>query len=903
MFNALTRRLRRMMVVASATVLATAGLTGIWLTITPPTVASASVPCGNNGAFSVSGQTATCTYKALGADTFTVPTGDNITSIDVTVVGAGGAGGVSTANGPGTPVLGGSGAKVVNDSFAASANDVEAVEVGQGGQAGGSSSGGGASSSVAAGAADQVIAGAGGGGGEDYSGGNAGAQGANPPGCTDGGGLPGSGGIGGVAASSSTCPSGSTRPQSGGSGNGGAGGAGIEGGAVDGAGGAGAGAGTGGTSSDFSGGGGGGYGGGAGGYGGGGGGGGGSTGGTVTLANNGGTSGAIYGQSPGGDGQNGEVIISYQLPNPPTNVTPPTISGTGNPGHTLTCNTTGSDWTGSPSEYGYEFLSGSTVLQGPTENLNTYALTDPNAGQTITCSATASNNGGPSSEAPSSNSIVVTAPLTITAPSPTITYGESVPALTPTYTGLVNGDLAPSTPPVCTTVPASPTSAGSFLTECSGAVDSDYTISYATGTLTIDAAPLTVTAPNPTISYGQPVPALTPTYTGLEHGDTAPATPPTCTTTPASPIRAGTYPVTCSGAVDSNYSISYVAGTLTINRVPLTITAPSQTVLSGQPASLVPGYTGLVGGDTPSSLTTPPTCTTTYTWLFYPLLLPGAFPITCSGAVDSNYNISYVPGVVTTFLTAAPGAVDLASPDGGVFALGDPAGFHGSLPGAGVSVDDIVAIASTPDNQGYFLVGRDGGVFAFGNAQFEGSLPGIGDQVDDIVGIAVTPDGGGYWLVGRDGGVFAFGDAQFEGSLPGLGSAASDVVGIASTADGGGYWLAEASGTVSDFGNATSLGSPSSGGIVSITSTPYGSGYWLVSSSGGVFGYGNAPYRGSLPGLPLTVSNIVGLVPSPNGGGYLLLGSDGGTFAFSNASYASSLVGQGVTIVGAAASA
>jgi len=30
--------------------------------------------------------------------------------------------------------------------------------------------------------------------------------------------------------------------------------------------------------------------------------------------------------------------------------------------------------------------------------------------------------------------------------------------------------------------------------------------------------------------------------------------------------------------------------------------------------------------------------------------------------------------------------------------------------------------------------------------------------------MARTPDGHGYWLVGADGGVFAFGDAGFHGS-------------------------------------------------------------------------------------------------------------------------------------------
>ncbi|HXQ61905.1 MAG TPA: hypothetical protein VN796_06180, partial [Acidimicrobiales bacterium] len=63
----------------------------------------------------------------------------------------------------------------------------------------------------------------------------------------------------------------------------------------------------------------------------------------------------------------------------------------------------------------------------------------------------------------------------------------------------------------------------------------------------------------------------------------------------------------------------------------------------------------------------------------------------------------------------------------------------------------------------------------------EGSLPGLGVHVNNIVGIAPTPDDGGYWLAGRDGGVFALGDAAFDGSLPGLGVRVNEVVALAST--------------------------------------------------------------------------------------------------------------------------
>jgi hypothetical protein len=53
--------------------------------------------------------------------------------------------------------------------------------------------------------------------------------------------------------------------------------------------------------------------------------------------------------------------------------------------------------------------------------------------------------------------------------------------------------------------------------------------------------------------------------------------------------------------------------------------------------------------------------------------------------------------------------------------------------------------------------------------------------VSNIVGVVPTKDSGGYWMVGSDGGAFAFGDAGFVGSLPGLGVKVSDVVAVVPT--------------------------------------------------------------------------------------------------------------------------
>jgi hypothetical protein len=75
-------------------------------------------------------------------------------------------------------------------------------------------------------------------------------------------------------------------------------------------------------------------------------------------------------------------------------------------------------------------------------------------------------------------------------------------------------------------------------------------------------------------------------------------------------------------------------------------------------------------------------------------------------------------------------------------------------------------MALTPDDDGYWLVATDGGIFSFGDADFYGSTGAIRLN-KPIVGMAATPDGGGYWLVASDGGIFSFGDADFYGSKGG----------------------------------------------------------------------------------------------------------------------------------------
>ena len=114
-------------------------------------------------------------------------------------------------------------------------------------------------------------------------------------------------------------------------------------------------------------------------------------------------------------------------------------------------------------------------------------------------------------------------------------------------------------------------------------------------------------------------------------------------------------------------------------------------------------------------------------------------------------------------------------------------------------------VAALMPTQGYWLVGSDGGVFAFGNAGFFGS-EGATHLNQPIVGMAPTPDRGGYWLVASDGGVFSFGDAGFWGSTGGI-RLNAPIIGMTPTLDGNGYWLAALDGGVFSFGDAGFFGS------------------------------------------------------------------------------------------------
>ncbi|MCA1845285.1 MAG: PQQ-like beta-propeller repeat protein [Actinobacteria bacterium] len=197
-----------------------------------------------------------------------------------------------------------------------------------------------------------------------------------------------------------------------------------------------------------------------------------------------------------------------------------------------------------------------------------------------------------------------------------------------------------------------------------------------------------------------------------------------------------------------------------------------------------------------------------------------------------------------------------------------------------------VAAASVAEPPGYWLVGSDGGIYAYGASPFKGSTGAL-KLNKPVVGMAPTPSGQGYWLVASDGGIFSFGDAAFHGSTGAI-TLNKPIVGMASTPSGAGYWLVASDGGIFAFGDAAFTGSTGAitlnKPIVGMAPTRSGKGYWLVASDGGIFAFGDAAFKGSTGNLKL-VKPITGMAGTGTGGGYWMTASDGGLFSFGDARY------------------
>lgn len=259
--------------------------------------------------------------------------------------------------------------------------------------------------------------------------------------------------------------------------------------------------------------------------------------------------------------------------------------------------------------------------------------------------------------------------LTVSAANASRPYGDGNPVVTGFSTnvgGLANGDTIGSVtntiaPSATVTAPAGSNHAVTPSNpQFSTGSASNYAIAFVDGNLSITQRPLSITAADANRPYGDPNPIVTGFSTnvgGLVNGDTIASVTntivPTATpTAPAGSTHAITpsNPVFSTGAA-SNYVISFIDGTLTINARPLIITAADGSRVYGDPNPAITGFStnpgGLLSGETVGSVTNTiaPSATATAPAGSTHAITPSDPQFLVGNA--ANYAITFVNGTLT----------------------------------------------------------------------------------------------------------------------------------------------------------------------------------------------------------------------------------------------------------------
>jgi hypothetical protein len=253
------------------------------------------------------------------------------------------------------------------------------------------------------------------------------------------------------------------------------------------------------------------------------------------------------------------------------------------------------------------------------------------------------------------------APLTVTINAASKVYGSANPAFSVTYTGFVLDETSAVLGGTLTfsTSATDNSSAGSYKVTPGGLTSSNYTITFVDANLTVTPAALTVTTDNVSKVYGAALPAFMVSYNGFVLGETYTVLGGTLsfnTTATASSV-VGSYKVTPGGLTSSNYTITFVDGTLSITKAPLSVKADDKARGYGEANPALTGtLTGVVNSD---NITAGYSTTATAT---SPV---GTYPITPALSDPegklTNYDLTSTNGTLTVGKAALSVKADNAS--------------------------------------------------------------------------------------------------------------------------------------------------------------------------------------------------------------------------------------------------
>ena len=234
---------------------------------------------------------------------------------------------------------------------------------------------------------------------------------------------------------------------------------------------------------------------------------------------------------------------------------------------------------------------------------------------------------------------IAKAKLTITAEDNTITYGDAPAANGVTGNGFVGSDSF-------TDLSGELTysynyeqfgNVGTYKITPAGLTSDNYAITFADGTLTVNAKAITVKADDLSKVYGEADPKLTYKVEGLVNGDQL-----TGELKRAAGENVGAYAITLGTLANSNYAITFTGAELTVTKRDVTITAKDQSITYGETISGAEiTATGLLDGHSATVTLTPSTANVTVNGT----ITAGAAVITVDGTdVTDNYNVSYTSG-------------------------------------------------------------------------------------------------------------------------------------------------------------------------------------------------------------------------------------------------------------------
>ena len=219
-----------------------------------------------------------------------------------------------------------------------------------------------------------------------------------------------------------------------------------------------------------------------------------------------------------------------------------------------------------------------------------------NVGENYTATVTAlsDTNYKLPAEGLTRNFTIAPAELAVTADAQTKVYGDDDPTtLTYTATGLLGSDAITGA-----LVRTEGNNVGEYdISQGTLAASNNYTIAFTGAKFTITAAPLNITADNKSKTNGDADPELTYTVTGLKYGESKEAVLEGSLTREAGEDN-GSYAINQGTLAlkegNNNYTISFTAGTFTINAKPLTLTVNLEDWVYGSPNT--PSVSGNVSG-------------------------------------------------------------------------------------------------------------------------------------------------------------------------------------------------------------------------------------------------------------------------------------------------------------------